>query len=67
LDGSGFNEEIGKAVVLRHIDYFKAYLSPSSKHNTYEVEMVREILATWLISNCPNAIGRKVFLYIDSW
>jgi hypothetical protein len=70
MDGSGFNEGIGKAAVLlkgrpRHIDYFKAYLGPPSKHNTYEAAIVCAILTTWLISNCPNAIGKKVFSYIN--
>jgi ribonuclease HI len=71
-DGSGLEDGIGAAAVLytkeRHtpIGHLKAFLGPPAKHNTYEAETVGAILATWLLSKCPETTGKKVSLYIDN-
>ena len=44
----------------------KAYLGPPSKLNTYKAELIGAMLAIWIISNCPETVGKKVTLYIDN-
>ena len=44
----------------------KLYLWPKTKHNTYEVEAARALLATWITRNMPETIGKTVSLYIDN-
>jgi hypothetical protein len=71
-DGSGLSEGIGVAAALyaknRHtpISQLKKYLGPNTKHNTFEAETVGAILGTWLLRNCPEAVGKNVSLYIDN-
>ena len=71
-DGSGQGDSIGAAAVLytkeryTPIGQLKAFLGPSTKRNTYEAETVGAILATWLLKNCHETIGKKVSLYIDN-
>ena len=71
-DSSGINGDIGAAAVLYKkgrftpINTLKIFLGPSSKHNTYEAEAIGAILATKLISDHPDTIGKKVSLYIDN-
>ena len=71
-DGSGQEGRIGAAAViykkgrsapLRHL---KAYLGPSTKHNTYEGEAVGGLLANWLIHRTPGTSFRSVSVYIDN-
>jgi ribonuclease HI len=71
-DGSGLNEGIGVAIVLytkdRHtlISHLKKYIGPNTKHNMYKAEIIGAILGMWLLSNCPETVGKKVSLYIDN-
>ena len=71
-DGSGLNNDIGAAAILYKkgrftpLDRLKVFLGPSSKHNTFEAEAIGAVLATRLLSSCPDTIGKKVSLYIDN-
>jgi hypothetical protein len=42
------------------------YMGPGTKHNTYEAETIGAILGTWLLSKCPDLVGKNVSLYIDN-
>ena len=71
-DGSGLNNGIGAAAVLYSknrftpISHLKLYIGPDTKHNTYEAELIGAILATWLLNNCLDTMGKTVSLYIDN-
>lgn len=71
-DGSGIDGDVGAAAVLYKkgqftpINTLKFFIGPSSKHNTYEAEAIGAILATKLLSDCPDTIGKKASLYIDN-
>jgi ribonuclease HI len=71
-DGSGFNDGIGAAAILyaknriTPTSKLKMFLGPSTKHNTYEAELVGAILALWLLRSCPSTVGKRVSLYIDN-
>jgi len=71
-DGSGLDEGIGAAAVIyrrgisQPIGHLKAYLGPPTMHNTYEVEVVGGILATWLTQITPGTDFKAVSLYIDN-
>jgi ribonuclease HI len=71
-DGSGLNGDVGAAAALYRkgrystVNTLKYFLGPSSKHNTFEAEAVGAILATKLLSDCPDTIGKRVSLYIDN-
>lgn len=71
-DGSGLNDGTGAAAILyvkgrlTPISQMKYYLGPLTKHNTYEAEAIGAILATRLLSNCPETTGKKASLYIDN-
>jgi hypothetical protein len=70
-DGSGQEDDIGASAILykkgsaRMTASLQAFLGPKSKHNTYEAEVIRAILATWIIRWTPETIGKTVSLYID--
>ena len=71
-DGSGQENNIGASAILykkgsaRPLKDIKAYLGPSSKRNTYEAEIIGAILATWIIRNTPEIIGKRVTIYVDN-
>ena len=71
-DGSGLDGDVGAAAVLYRkgrftpVSTLKYCLGPSSKHNTYEAEAIGAILATKLLSDCPDTIGKKATIYIDN-
>jgi ribonuclease HI len=71
-DGSGQEDDIGAAAILykkgsaRTVASLKAFLGPKSKHNTYEAEVIGAILATWIVRQTPETIGKTVSLYIDN-
>jgi ribonuclease HI len=71
-DGSGTEDGIGAAAILfkkgrfTPLSQLKVFLGAPSKHNTFEAEVVGAILATRLISATPDAVGKKVTLYIDN-
>lgn len=44
----------------------QAYLGPTDKHNTYKAEIVGVILATWLLQNTPETLGKQISLYTDN-
>ena len=71
-DGSGHDDQIGAAAILfkkgraQPIRSLKKYLGPKTKHNTYEAEAAGALLATWILRNSPEVIGKQVSLYIDN-
>jgi ribonuclease HI len=71
-DGSGQEEGIGASAVLyrkgfvRPVKTIQAYMGTKTKHNTYEAEVAGALLATWIIRNTPETIGKTVSLYIDN-
>jgi ribonuclease HI len=71
-DGSGHDDGIGAAAVLfkkdraQPIKSLKKFLGPKTKHNTYEAEATGALLATWILRNYPEVIGKRVTLYIDN-
>ena len=71
-DGSGFEGGIGAAAVLYKkgqalpVRQLKAYLGPTSRHNTYEGEAVGGILALWLICITLGTALKRISLYIDN-
>jgi ribonuclease HI/endonuclease/exonuclease/phosphatase family metal-dependent hydrolase len=71
-DGSGIGGEIGAAAILYRkgrrtpVRSLKAYLGHSSDHNTYEAEVVGILLATWLIRQYRETIGKRVTIYTDN-
>jgi ribonuclease HI/endonuclease/exonuclease/phosphatase family metal-dependent hydrolase len=71
-DGSGQDNGIGAAAILygtgrnRPVKNLKAFLGTSDKHNTYEAEAIGAILAIWLLETTPEAVGKRVSLYIDN-
>ena len=60
LDGSKREDGIGAAAVMytkervTPIGQLKVFLGSLTKHNTYEAETIGTILATHLLSNCPE-------------
>jgi len=71
-DGSGFEGGIGAAAVLYKkgqalpVRQLKAYLGPTSRHNTYKGEAVGGILALWLICITLGTALKRISLYIDN-
>jgi len=71
-DGSGHDGHIGAAAVIykkgvrRPIGNIKAHLGPSTKHTTYEGEVVGGILAVWLARNTPGTVAKHISLYTDN-
>ena len=71
-DGSGQEGGIRASAILYKKGFVlpvkttKAFLGPKTKHNTYEVEAVGVLLATWITRNMPETIGKIVSLYIDN-
>jgi ribonuclease HI len=71
-DGSGHSDGIGAAALLYKkgratpLKSLHAYLGSPEKHNTYEAEITGAILATWILANSPETIGKTVSLYIDN-
>jgi ribonuclease HI/endonuclease/exonuclease/phosphatase family metal-dependent hydrolase len=71
-DGSGHDDQIGAAAILfrkdraQPIRSLKKFLGPKTKHNTYEAEATGALLATWILRNSPEVIGKQVSLYIDN-
>ena len=71
-DGSGHSGGIGAAAILykkgqaRPLKSLQVYLGPVEKHTTYKAETAGGILATWILSNTPETIGKKVSLYVDN-
>ena len=71
-DGSGLDGDVGAVAVLYRTGWFtplhslKYFIGSSSKHNTFEAEAIGAILATKLLSDCPDTIGKRVSLYIDN-
>ena len=71
-DGSGQEEGIGASAIMykrgtaRPLKSLQYFLGTTKKHNTYEAEATGAILATWIIWNTPETIGKKVTLYIDN-
>ena len=71
-DGSGHDNRLGAAAVLhtkgnpRRIKLLKAYIGTPNKHNTYEAEVIGAILATWLIHNTLETLGKRVSIYTNN-
>ena len=71
-DGSGHDNQIGAAAILfkkgraQPLRSLKKFLGPKTKHNTYEAEATGALLATWILRNSPEVIGKQVSLYIDN-
>ena len=72
LDGSGLEGGIGAVAVIYRkgsnipLNHLKAYLGPSTKHNSYEGEAVGGLLACWLIRNTIGTGFKTVSIYIDN-
>ena len=71
-DGSGQEDGIGASTIMykrgtaRPVRMLQLYLGSKKKHNTYEAEAAGAILATWIVRNTPETIGKMVTLYIDN-
>ena len=71
-DGSGVNGGIGTAAILYKkgrltpIDKLKAFIGPATKYNTYEAEIIGALLATKVLENHQETIGKRVSLFIDN-
>ena len=71
-DGSNHDGEVGAAAILvrkgnpRPEKTLKAYIGPSTKHNSYEAEVIGGILAMWLITETPETNRKKVTIYTDN-
>jgi len=71
-DGSGLERGIGAAAVIYRkgsnisLNHLKAYLGPSTKHNSYKGEAVGGLLACWLIRNTIGTGFKTVSIYIDN-
>jgi ribonuclease HI len=71
-DGSNHDGGVGAAALMvkegnpRPVKTLKAYLGPSTEHNSYEAEVVGGILALWLITVTPETNCRKVSIYTDN-
>jgi ribonuclease HI len=71
-DGSGQDGYVGASAVIykkgvrRPISHLKAHLGPSTKHTTYEGEVVGGILGLWLASTTPGTIAKQISLYTDN-
>ena len=72
MDGSGLEEGIGAAAVIYRkgsnipLNHLKAYLGPSTKHNSYKGEAVGGLLVCWLIRNTIGTDFKMVSIYIDN-
>ena len=72
MDGSGLEDGIGVVAVIykkgisQPLKHLKAYLGPSTLHNTYEGEAVGGILVIWLIQGTAGTDFKNVSLYIDN-
>jgi hypothetical protein len=71
-DGSGQDGYVGASAVIyrkgvrRPVGHLKAHLGPSTKHTTYEGEVVGDILGLWLASNTPGTVAKQISLYTDN-
>jgi ribonuclease HI/exonuclease III len=71
-DGSDHDGGVGAAAVMyarsvpMPISQLKAYLGPSTEHNSYEAEVVGGILALWMITNNPQTHRKKISIYSDN-
>jgi ribonuclease HI/exonuclease III len=71
-DGSDHDGGVGAAAILykkgtpMSVSHLKAYLGPSTEHNSYEAEVVGGILAMWLVRNNPETLRKKISIYSDN-